>query len=135
MSIIAYAGLPGAGKSYSAVANVIIPQMAKGRTIYHNLELVEAEILIKTEGKGTLVQIQKDWTAEQVVTNMPPGAVVILDEVWQYWRAGIKANEVPDNQMAFFKEHRHSVGEDGYATEMLILDQDLGSAVAKFIHD
>lgn len=138
MSVIAYTGLPGHGKSYSVVENCIIPALKQGRVVAHNLELNHAalSIVCGREVESLLVQIPKnDATPDQVVSMCPPGAVIILDEVWRYWGAGLKASDVPRNQLAFFKEHRHRVGPDGKSSEIVIIDQELGSGVARFIRD
>lgn len=138
MTIIAYTGLPGHGKSYSVVENVVIPALKQGRVVAHNLELNLAALAIvcEREVESLLLQIPKDDTSpDRLVTLCPFGAVIVIDEVWRYWGAGLKASEVPRDQVAFFKEHRHRVGPDGRATEIVVIDQELGSGVARFIRD
>ena len=43
MPINAYVGWPGAGKTYQVVSNVIIPQIAKGRSIVTNIEGIDVD--------------------------------------------------------------------------------------------
>lgn len=135
MSIICYTGLPGDGKSYSAVQNVVIPALKEGRIVAHNLDLNLAALNVVTgrDCEKLLVQLGRDWKPQEIVDACPPGAVIILDEVWRYWPAGIKANEVPQDELKFFKEHRHRVGDDGLATEILIIDQDPATGIPKFL--
>ena len=135
MSIICYTGLPGDGKSYSAVENVVIPALKEGRHVAHNLMLNELALTIVCgrEVASLLHQLGKDDTPQQVIEKCPPGAVIVLDEVWRYWPAGVKANEVPKDELKFFKEHRHRVGDDGLSTEILIIDQDPGTGVPAFL--
>jgi len=44
MSVVAYTGLPGSGKSYGVVENVIIPCLQEGRPIVTNLPLKLGEL-------------------------------------------------------------------------------------------
>ncbi len=132
MSIIAYIGLSGHGKSYDIVASVILPALRKGRIVYHNLTLFETECMARSKGAGMLVQIPEGATAEEVVQNHPPGAVVVLDEVYQYWPAGTVVSRLPKNQLEYFAKHRHSLDWQGRSTNVYIVDQEL-STTAKFI--
>lgn len=135
MSIICYTGLPGDGKSYSAVENVIIPALKEGRHVAHNLTLnvLALSIVCDRDVTPLLHQIGKDDTPQQVIEKCPDGAVIVLDEVWRYWPAGVKANEVPKDELKFFKEHRHRAGEDGLSTEILIIDQDPQTGIPAFL--
>lgn len=133
MSIIAYAGLPGSGKTYSAVENVILPALKAGRVVCHNLKLYEDAISEVTGGTGQLVQLAPDATPDEIIEGCPPGAVIVIDEIWRYWPAGVKVSQVDSRHLSFFKEHRQRVGEDSRTTEILIIDQDLGSAVPAWL--
>ena len=135
MSIICYTGLPGHGKSYSVVENVVIPALRDGRTVAHNLQLREASLAVVVDNlkPAQLVQIPNDATPEQLIAACPPGAVIVIDEVWRYWPAGVKANEVPKEELKFFKEHRHRVGEDGIASEIVVIDQDPKTGIPAFL--
>lgn len=135
MSIICYTGLPGGGKSYSAVQNVIIPSLKAGRVVAHNLTLVPSalSVVCDRDVTGLLIQIDRDATPTELIEACPPGAVIVIDEVWRYWPAGIKANEVPKAELKFFKEHRHRVGADNLASEICIIDQDPKTGVPAFL--
>ena len=50
MSIIAYTGLPGAYKTYSAVENWLIPALKDDRTVAHNLRVNEAACMAASGG-------------------------------------------------------------------------------------
>lgn len=133
MPIYGYVGLPRSGKSYSVVENVIIPALQRGRTIYHNMKLRETQLRLVAGDKGQLIQFKKDCTPDELVAGAPPGALIVIDESMRYWPAGIKANEVPPHQKEFFSEHGHRVGEDGIATDIVIIAQELGTQCAAFI--
>lgn len=135
MSIIGYAGLPGSGKSYSAVENVVIPALKAGRPVAHNLTLNEACLtaVCGHDVSRLLIQIPMDCTASELIAIPPPGAVIVIDEVWRYWPAGTKANEVPKDELKFFKEHRHRCDDQNRASEIVILDQDLGTGIPAFL--
>lgn len=135
MSIICYTGLPGDGKSYSAVENVVIPALQQKRHVAHNLllNIPALTVVCGYDVEPMLHQIDKDDEPGALIEKCPPGAVIVIDEVWRYWPAGTKANEVPKEELKFFKEHRHRVGEDNLATEILIIDQDPQTGVPAFL--
>lgn len=131
MSIVAYVGLPGSGKSYGVVENVIIPALKAGRLVVHNMHL-EDEKLIQHCGAGSLQKLPEGVTASGIVTNTPAGAYLVLDEVWRYWAAGQTANKIPEAEKEFFAMHRHKVGEDGNTQEICLVTQDL-SQISGFL--
>ena len=169
MAVYAIVGEPGSGKSYSVVHTVIIPKLKRGRIVYHNLTLNEAECMRLAGGNGMLVKIPKPGSkevkrcmeariaaaeakgrylassvdrsettrdlAEALVQNRPPGSTCVIDEVWKYWPAGLKTSSVPVAEMAFWKEHRHSLDWRGEGGDVYLIDQALDSGVAKFIRD
>lgn len=137
MSIIAYNGLPGSGKSYGVVENVIIPALEAGRTVITNIPL-RVGYLQEDYPKGTVVQFD---TREVMKTpgywdidKHPMGAVWVIDEAWRFWSSGQKATNIPEPEKAFFTEHRHCVGEDGKTTEIVLVTQDNGQMCA-FVRD
>jgi zona occludens toxin len=129
MSIIAYVGLPGAGKSYSVVANQIMPALKKGRRVVTNIPLYKDRVREVTP-KGELV----DFPTEAIASNpdaiydyCAPGSIVILDEVWRLWPAGQKANQVPESFRALLTEHRHMVDSRKQSMQIVLVTQDLGT--------
>ena len=59
--------------------------------------------------------------------RVEPGTLLILDEVWRIWPAGLKASEAEESDKALLAEHRHRVGNDGRAMEICLIVQDLGN--------
>ena len=125
MTISAYTGLPGSGKSYTVVKNVILPALKSGRVIYTNIPLDETLILEKfgyTPIQITVDQIIADenfW-----VNSIEGGSLVVIDEVARLWKAGLKANNARDVDAVFLQEHRHMT-KDGKSLEIVLVCQDL----------
>lgn len=138
MSIYAYVGLPGSGKSYGVVANQIIPALRAGRRVVTNIPL-------------HIDQIRKDFpVADDQITDFPvekiagepelieeyckPGDVVIIDELWRLFPAGQKVDRVPAPFKSFLAEHRHRVDEQGRSMQIVFVTQDLAQ-IAAFARD
>ncbi len=51
---------------------------------------------------------------------VPLGSLVVVDECPFYWGAD---RMVPPNHLAFFREHRHIVSEDGTACDLVLVSQ------------
>lgn len=127
MAINAYVGLPGSGKSYGVVENVILPALKASRVLITNIPLqldaIGADFdieLVYQVGNDDLVNGGADlWL------SMPGGAVIVLDEVWRIWPAGMKANDIPQYHKEFLAEHRHKVGFGGLTQEIVLIVQDL----------
>ncbi len=133
MSIIAYVGLPGAGKSYGVVENVVLPSLRAGRTIVTNMPL-KLDALRAAGGVGELIQLPPEVTSAKIAAEAVAGAVYVLDEVYKFWPAGRSADKFGDAEREFFAMHRHRVGADGRSTEIVIVVQDLAS-VATFVRN
>ena len=138
MSISAYCGLPGAGKSHGLVLFVVLRALGQGRRVVHNLPLNEESIraIVTT---GELVKIPDGQGADDFIKwfrSDHAGALLILDEAWRYLGAGIKASSIPEHQREFFAMHRHLVGQtdDGRTTDIYLCCQNLGQ-IARFIVD
>jgi zona occludens toxin len=133
MSIIAYTGLPGSGKSYNAVANVIIPGLEKGRRVVTNIPL-NAELIEEKGYRGQLVQFDSADYQEKgfIETYVAPnhGALYVLDEVWRLWPSGLQQSKMPKDQQQWLAEHRHHTGEDGFTDEIILVTQGLGQIAA-----
>jgi zona occludens toxin len=126
MAISAYTGLPGSGKSYGVVENVILPALKSGRRIFTNIpmnqELIEESYGgLVTQFKSADVLDNPDWFQDV----FQPGATLIIDECWRIWAAGLKANNMSEKHKSFLAEHRHMVGSDGQSTEIVFVTQDL----------
>ncbi|HTF85330.1 MAG TPA: zonular occludens toxin domain-containing protein [Cellvibrio sp.] len=132
MTISAYVGLPGAGKSYGVVENVILPAIKAGRRVLTNIPMVRDEWLKQFQAapeQFDIAEIPKDpdwWQKNNVA-----GAVVVLDELYKLWPAGLTAKNVRESDKSFLAEHRHMVDESGFSTEVVLVTQDL-SQIASF---
>jgi len=131
MSIIAYVGLPGSGKSYSVVEHVVVPALEEGKRVWTNIPLNLEEI-----AKMGL-PIPTIFNTSEIMDNpvffqeiFDSGATIIIDECWRFWPSGLKANNMVEGHKSFFAEHRHMVGEDGFSTEIALVTQDLSQIAA-----
>lgn len=139
MAISLYTGLPGAGKSYEVIKNVILPALASGRVVVTNLDGFDvsaaADLLEKdgAEAAGEVVVFARadllrpgffpvrsaagGYVASQWV---PLGALVVVDEapfVWGSDRAILPAH------LEFFREHRHITSSEGVACDLVVISQ------------
>ena len=126
MAITAYTGLPGSGKSYGVVENVILPGLNKGRRIWTNIPLNQELLNESFPNQVTAFDIAEitanpAWFQE----TFEPGATLVLDECWRLWASGLKANNMAEGHKSFLAEHRHMVGSDGNSTEIVLVTQDL----------
>jgi zona occludens toxin len=132
MSITAYTGLPGSGKSYGVFLHVIIPALEKGRDVWTNIPVNEEEL----SKKG--LPIPTHFETRDILDNdswfqtvLPKGALIVIDECWRLWAAGLKANNAVEGHKSFLAEHRHMVGECGNSVEVVLVTQDLAQ-IASF---
>ena len=130
MSIYAYVGLPGSGKSYNVVANVILPALRSGRRVVTNVP-VYRDVILAAEGvTGELVnfpvsEVEQDpELIRKYVTN---GDVFVLDEVWKLWPSGLKTADIPNVYKTLLAEHRHMTDAKGRSLHIVLAVQDLGS--------
>lgn len=122
MAILGYFGQPRSGKSYSVVANQIIPALMKGRHVVTNIP-VKAELLVSVYG-GEITQLPLDALLDpEFPLKLPKGSVVILDEVWRRWPSGMKQNKASLIDQAFLKEHGHNVSTDGKTMQVVLVTQ------------
>lgn len=132
MSITAYVGLPGHGKSYGVVQNVIKPALEKKRKVFTNIPM-NLEVCKSKFGIEPVIFETQDiidnpnWWEEK----FEHGALIVIDECWRLWPAGTSVNKFRVQDKAFLAEHRHQVGENGLSTEIVLVTQDL-SQIANF---
>ena len=126
MAITAYVGLPGSGKSYGVVENVVLAALKNGRRVWTNIplnmDLIDREfggLVTRYETKDILDD--PSWFADRFES----GATLVIDEAWRLWSAGLKANNMSEAHKSFLAEHRHMVGSDGNSTEIVFVTQDL----------
>lgn len=132
MAITAYTGLPGSGKSYSIWEYSIIPALKEGREVWTNIPFVESDVLADFDTFPCSFSID-DINANPNFFHevLPKGALVVIDELWKLWPAGIRPNAAVPDHLEFLAEHRHLVGESGRSTEVIVATQDLAQ-VATF---
>lgn len=127
MSIYAYVGLPRSGKTYSVVEHQILPALKAGRRIATNIPLkwdvVRAEFpdCDIVEVPTQKVQVEP----ASIYDYVTPGTILILDEVWRLFPAGLKANHVPEPFRKLLAEHGHMVDAQGNACQIVLVTQDL----------
>ena len=125
----------GHGKSYGVVANVILPALSRGRHVVTNIPL-KTDLLFEDfpEYKELITYIEdKDFDMEAFrYSNQIKGAYYVFDEVGTVFPNGIKQNNVEEDIQLFFTKHRHSVNEDGFSCEIVLIVQDF-SMLANFI--
>ncbi len=127
MSIVAYTGMPGSGKSYAAVEHQILPALKAGRVVVTNIP-VKADLIRNDIPAADLREFPLQSIATQpelMAEAVPPGAILVLDEVWRLFPSGTKANQVPEQFRSFFAEHRHRVDSAGNSTQIVLVTQDL----------
>lgn len=138
MAIKVYSGRPRSGKSYNSVANVIIPAIKAGRTVVTNVVLKKDEIYSDYPDANIIsIPFNLDYQGAQKYINQelyPAGSVYVIDEGGKLFPTGLKVQNIPQSLLLFFSEHGHSVGVQGYASEIFVLCQE-NSQLAKFIRD
>lgn len=136
MSIIAYVGLPGSGKSYGVVENVILPALEAGRTIKTNIPLRKG-YLDDDYPNGRVETFTNQQAREEGFWDIDEhehGVIWVIDEAWRFWQGGMKASQIPEREKQFFTEHRHCVGEGGHTTEIVLSTQDT-QQMCSFVRD
>jgi len=138
MAIKTYSGRPGSGKSYNSVANVIIPAVQAGRTVVTNVVLDKAAIFADYPDANIITfpfgLNHQDAHKHISLGLYPAGSVYVIDEGAKLFPTGLKVTNVESSLLTFFTEHRHSVGSDGYSSEIFVLCQE-NSQLAKFVRD
>lgn len=132
MAIIAYTGLMGDGKSYGVVENVILKNLRLGRTVWSNIPMVAEQLDAEIPGHKfhQVGAYDERWQTGEALSEIPKGAITVLDELWTVLPSGMKANKVPAAWKHFIAEHRHEVGEDGFTSEIVFVTQDLADIAA-----
>lgn len=132
MSIIAYVGLPGSGKSYDVVANQILPALKEDRRVVTNVPLDRDEVR-KLTLKGEIVDLPIEVIAQEphkIDEYATAGCLLVIDELWRLWPAGEKANRIPQPFKSLLAEHRHRVDSLGRSMQIVFVTQDLSQVAA-----
>lgn len=132
MTISAYVGLPGHGKSYGVVENVILPAIKSGRRVLTNIPMNKDAWISQTgafpeEFEIKAIADDPAWWDK----NNVAGSVIVLDELYKLWPSGMTAKNIRESDKLLLAEHRHLVDENGLSTEIVFVTQDL-SQIASF---
>lgn len=132
MSLVSYTGLTGSGKTYSLVENVIIQCAKAGRLFYTNIPLTDELKKDYPNLNYVAFENEEPENNEQFWFDIPAGALIIIDEAWRYWSAGLKTDKMSKQMKEFFTMHRHRVGENGLSQEIIFCTQD-NAQLASFV--
>lgn len=153
MSISAYVGVPGSGKSYEVVKSVLLPAYMSGRRIVTNIEGIKEEAFreyalsrkkSKIDDLGTIIRVCDDDVMQDnffpfktndktVITVCQAGDLIAIDELWRIWQIDDKT--IPDNHRSFIAEHRHFTDDiTGLCCDLVVIDQSLAN-FPRFLRD
>jgi zona occludens toxin len=149
MSIKLYCGIPGSGKSYEVVVEVILSALAQGRRVISNIAGLNYDVMVAIlieDGIpknliGVLVCVTHDqvkdplfWrTDKDDETGRKPfiskGDVVCLDENWRFYNGfsvrDDDGNKLPQECKNFFRMHRQFPDPaTGFTCEIALISQD-----------
>ena len=141
MAINVYCGLPGSGKSFEVVSEVVAKQVAAGRRIVTNIDGLNpeevADYAVDKLGADPSalgsVLVVKDPDVESatflpgedptVSTTVRRGDIVVIDEAWRFWGTGEKL--LPEH-LNFFRMHRHYADAvTGNTCDLVLMTQDI----------
>ncbi|MCG3472469.1 hypothetical protein L7750_19485 [Xenorhabdus bovienii] len=110
MSITAYFGVPGSGKSHECVKNVILPAYLQGRRIVTNIDGINSDAI-----RDYAVKLSKGKPCVF-------GEVIkVIDEVWRFWKSD---KNLTYEHESFISEHRHFTDSDtGLCCDLVLMNQ------------
>ena len=143
MALVIFLGRPGSGKTYSAMADYILPAIEDGRRVVHNIagfgegvkfgdNPIFPKVNFHADGKITFEHDEDGNPA-----RIRGGDMVVIDEWYLVRRAHQVANSrTPSAWLLafhdFLRAHRHYVGDNGFACDILLLaqtDHDIEDAI------
>ncbi|WP_370612147.1 zonular occludens toxin family protein [Citrobacter meridianamericanus] len=154
MAISGYIGIPGSGKSYECVANVLLPAVLAGRRVVTNIIGVVPDVIYDycvdklradRDALGQILVVDDDDMKKRdffpykgkdgvAVTDTfcKAGDLILADELWRLWD---KDSSICAEHRSFFAEHRHFTDpETGVSCDFVFMNQSL-STVARYIKD
>ncbi|WP_001007927.1 MULTISPECIES: zonular occludens toxin family protein [unclassified Escherichia] len=153
MAISAYVGVPGSGKTYEVVCNVIIPAVSSGRRVVTNIYGLSADkiydycVVHKKTSQDDLGEVilvsNSDVQDEKFFpyklddglsddSFCKPGDLICVDEVWRVWD---NDKSIPAFHRSFIAEHRHFNDEStGVSCDLVVINQSV-SNLPRFIKD
>lgn len=109
----------------------MVEAIKQGRDVYTNIPL-HADVWLSELGAVPVV-----FDSQDIIDNpkwfddvLPAGAMLVLDECWRFWPAGLKANNVNSVHKEFLAMHGHKVNEAGTTTQIILVTQDLAQLSA-----
>jgi zona occludens toxin len=132
VSVVAYTGLPGSGKSYSVVEHQIVPALKAGRKVVTNLPM-RLEHVDAQGWSGEVVELPLDVVIAEphkILEYTTPGCLLIIDEAWKIFPQGMQANKVALEYGKLLAEHRHMVDAQGNSVQIVLVVQDLANIAA-----
>lgn len=143
MSINAYVGLQGSGKSFEVVSSVILDAVFSGRRVVTNVAGINEdrihEYLVnkrsaEIDGLGPIVHVTNDRIMQpqffpdeekpELESVVLGGDLVAIDEAWRFW--GTDNGKLSHEHMQFFRMHRHYVHpKTAVACDVVLMTQDI----------
>ena len=125
MTIYLLEGKPGAGKSYHAMKDILVPSLKNKRKVFHNLPVNVGNLEGSKFYPGALHNLLFTINKEEILTldkenvdqrNKYSEALIIIDEAHEYFYTGEKISE--EGLRNFFTFHRH------WNLDIVLLTQD-----------
>ncbi|MBD2805254.1 hypothetical protein ID855_11240 [Xenorhabdus sp. ZM] len=154
MSITAYFGVPGSGKSHECVKSVILPAYLQGRRIITNIDGINPAAIrdyaVKLfKGKkavfGEIISVNDERVMQEGFfpykrnneegysgndAFCKAGDLICLDEVWRFWSSD---KDLTAEHRSFIAEHRHFTDPDsGLCCDLVLMNQH-PDTIARFI--
>ena len=143
MSINAYVGLQGSGKSYEFVSGPLLDAVIAGRRVVTNVagiseDRVHEYLVNKRDADpsklGSIVYVSNERIMEaqffpdeekpELETVVRGGDLVAVDEAWRFW--GTDNGKLSHEHMQFFRMHRHYVHPDtSVSCDVVLMTQDI----------
>lgn len=124
--LIFHEGLPGAGKTYEAVAKHLLPAVERGRTVVTNIDGFNdpqcltacSELLaIPIHTISARIKYLNDDEVKEVWKYAEQNCLLIIDEVQNYWP--VKKTKLGEEITEFISKHRH------LGIDIICIGQDL----------
>ncbi|EFO4711437.1 zonular occludens toxin [Escherichia coli] len=151
MSIFAYVGVPGSGKSYEVVSNVIVPAICEGRRVVTNIYGINHDEIIKYAEKkkllkdgitpGEIIFVENErivapdfWPVHenQERALCKPGDLIVVDECHRFFE---NDKSLSKDAKIFAAEHRHYADpETGRTCDFILVNQSVTN-LPRFFRD
>lgn len=138
MAVHVIAGVMGSGKSFESVKEKILPALRNGQRVVSNISGLNHSAIAAyiskpvAEVEGLLCVVRDEQVsqpdfypsdADDVASVVKPGDLLVLDEVWKFYKKGLALS---DRCMNFYRMHRHWASEaTGLTTEIVLCIQSI----------